>query len=169
MNHYNLLRMENMNPGTDGSEDLLSGTLSLNQASRGKRFANYLIDLIVFYIIAVLIFAGLAAAGVLGDLFVNESSGVNLLDRIMTMIILGLLWGATEAIFKGKTLGKVITGTRAVNEDGSQISARTAFLRGFSRIVPFEPFSAFGDPSYPLHDKWTHTYVIDEKTSIIVE
>lgn len=159
--------MENSYQTPDQSQDLLADTISLNQASRGKRFANYLIDLIVFYIIAIIIFAILAVTGVTGDLFQNETPAVNLLDRLMTMIILGILWGSTEALFKGKTLGKAITGTRAVNEDGTPISAQTAFLRGFSRIVPFEAFSAFGDPSYPWHDRWTHTYVIDEKTSIV--
>jgi hypothetical protein len=33
-------------------------------------------------------------------------------------------------------------------------------------MVPFEAFSALGTPSYPWHDKWTRTVVIDEKASI---
>ena len=70
-----------------------------------------------------------------------------------------------EALFKGKSLGKLITGTRAVNEDGSNLSAKTALLRGLSRAVPFNAFSALGTPSYPWHDKWTNSYVIDEKES----
>ncbi len=140
--------------------------VNLQQAGSGKRFANYLIDLIVFYIIALLFFTILAAAGITDKLFSNEDLGTNLLDRLLTSIVLGILWGATEALFKGKTLGKLITGTRAVNMDGTNISGQTAFLRGLSRIVPFEPFSALGNPPYPWHDKWTNTYVIDEKTSM---
>jgi uncharacterized RDD family membrane protein YckC len=66
-------------------------------------------------------------------------------------------------VFRGKSIGKLITGTKAVNEDGSDISFGKAFARGFSRAVPFDAFSALGDPSYPWHDKWTNTYVIDEK------
>ena len=158
--------MENVNEISSNPQDILSGTIVLTQASRGQRFANYLIDLVVFYIIAILIFAVLAATGVTGDLFKDETSATNLLDRILTMILLGILWGTTEALFKGKTLGKMITRTRAVNEDGSSITPKTAFARGFSRVVPFEAFSALSDPSYPWHDKWTNTYVIDEKTSI---
>ena len=72
-----------------------------------------------------------------------------------------------ETIFKGKSIGKFVTGTRAVNEDGSFISTRTALLRSLSRIVPFEPFSALGNPARPWHDRWTHTYVIDEKKSVL--
>jgi hypothetical protein len=56
----------------------------------------------------------------------------------------------------------MITGTKAVNHDGSNISAKTAFLRTLCRLVPFEPFSAFG---IPWHDSWTHTHVIDVKQS----
>jgi uncharacterized RDD family membrane protein YckC len=161
--------VENIHETAGNSQNFLSDTIVLNQASGGKRFANYLIDLIVFYIIAILLFAILAATGITGDLFRHETPGVNLLDRLLTMIILGTLWGITEALFKGRTIGKMITRTRAVNEDGTSITPKTAFLRGFSRVVPFEPFSALGNPSYPWHDKWAHTYVIDEKTSITGE
>ena len=75
---------------------------------------------------------------------------------------------AIEAITKGRSLGKIITGTKAVNDDGSNIGSGTAFKRGFSRIVPFEIFTALGSPSYPWHDKWNHTYVIDIKKSSII-
>jgi uncharacterized RDD family membrane protein YckC len=68
-----------------------------------------------------------------------------------------------EAMFRGKSIGKLITGTKAVNEDGSDISFAKAFERGLARMVPFEAFSALGEPSYPWHDKWTKTFVIDEK------
>lgn len=70
-----------------------------------------------------------------------------------------------EYFMKGKSIGKFITGTRAVNQDGSQISVRTALMRSLIRMVPFEAFSALGTPSFPWHDKWTSTYVIDEKNS----
>ena len=73
----------------------------------------------------------------------------------MVLILYGLYMFIVEAMFKGKTLGKLITGTRAVNEDGSNLSAKTAFFTGLSRVVPFEAFSALGTPSYPSHDKWT--------------
>ncbi len=70
-----------------------------------------------------------------------------------------------EAAFKGKSLGKLITGTRAVNEDGTNVTVKAAFFRGLSRAVPFNAFSALGNPTYPWHDKWTKTYVIDERES----
>ena len=59
-----------------------------------------------------------------------------------------------------------MNGTRAVNEDGTRITFKTALLRSLSRLVPFEAFSALGaNPPYPWHDRWTGTYVIDETQS----
>jgi uncharacterized RDD family membrane protein YckC len=160
--------MENSFDHPNQPQDLLADmTINLQQASRGKRFANYLIDVIVLYLIALVFFALLATTGLTERFLHNNDFGTKLLDRLVTSIVLGVLWGITEALFKGKTLGKVITRTRAVNEDGSPITVKTAFLRGLSRIVPFEAFSALGDPSYPWHDSWTRTYVIDEKLSMV--
>jgi uncharacterized RDD family membrane protein YckC len=89
----------------------------------------------------------------------------NLIDRIVSLFLFAIYMGTIEAITKGRSIGKYITGTKAVNNDGSLISISTAFKRGFSRAVPFEPFSALGSPSLPWHDKWTDTYVIDIKQS----
>ena len=72
-----------------------------------------------------------------------------------------------ETLLKGKSIGKFITGTRAVNFDGSRISSGTAFTRGFSRAVPFCAFSAFGTPCNPWQDRWSDTMVIDEKKSSV--
>lgn len=70
-----------------------------------------------------------------------------------------------EVVLKGKCPGKIVTGTRALNLDGSNISIGTAFGRGFTRIVPFCALSAFGNPCNPWQDRWTNTMVIDEKKS----
>lgn len=137
----------------------------LVQASSGKRLANYFIDLILFYILFFIL--GMIMAIVSPESLENDAlfSDNILLDRLFTLILLGLYMSLVEGIFKGRTLGKLITGTKAVNADGSTISFVTALRRGFSRIVPFEPFSALGNPPYPWHDKWTNTYVIDMRLS----
>ncbi|KAA5536848.1 RDD family protein [Taibaiella lutea] len=136
-------------------------------ASQGKRFLNYLIDVLVFY--GVMMVIGMVF-GILGmdaalNFLASDEPGNKLLSSLFSILLYALITGATEAIFKGKTLGKLITGTKAVNEDGSTISAATAFKRGFSRAVPFCAFSALGNPSYPWQDRWTNTYVMDEKRS----
>jgi uncharacterized RDD family membrane protein YckC len=135
------------------------------QASAGKRLANYFIDLILFYILFFVL--GMIIAVVSPESLESDSLFFDnpLLDRLLSVVLFGVYMSLVEGIFKGRTLGKLITNTRAVNEDGSTISFSTAFGRGFYRIVPFEPFSALGNPAYPWHDKWTNTYVIDIRQS----
>lgn len=69
----------------------------------------------------------------------------------------------TEGMSNGRSIGKLITGTRAVNEDGSDISFQKAFVRNIVRAIPFNALSALGTPSHPWHDRWSDTMVIDEK------
>ncbi|MCC6287840.1 MAG: RDD family protein [Chitinophagaceae bacterium] len=144
----------------------------LVQASTGKRFANYIIDIITFY---VAVFALGIILALISPAYIdwinngNNSPGFRLVDRLIGLVMYGVFMGLVEAVTKGRSLGKLITRTRAVNQDGSTIAAGTAFLRGLSRAVPFEAFSALGSPSFPWHDKWTKTYVIDIKESTINE
>ena len=137
----------------------------LVQAGSGKRLANYFIDLIVFYILLFIVGMVLAVASPSSLDDGGVVSDNPLLERLFWLFMYGVYMTFMEAIFKGRSIGKFITGTRAVNEDGSIISFSTALARGFSRIVPFEPFSALGNPAYPWHDKWNRTYVIDIKNS----
>jgi uncharacterized RDD family membrane protein YckC len=149
------------------AEDLLSENIFENvQASTGKRFANYLIDVVFFYVLMIIvgILWALISPSTLGVLD-NDSASFNILDRLLSLLLYGIIIGLVEGIGKGKTLGKLITGTRAVNNDGTSITFSTGFLRGLARAVPFNAFSALGTPSYPWHDKWTNTLVIDEKLS----
>jgi uncharacterized RDD family membrane protein YckC len=148
-------------------EHVLDGEVSLTQASPGKRFGNYLIDLVSFYALLFLvgIIIGLFKPELL-DLLDDQSPG-KILDRLISLLLYGLYLGAVEAVFNGRTLGKVITGTVALNQDGTRISTGTAFKRGFSRAVPFCAFSALGTPCFPWQDKWTDTYVVDVKTSVL--
>ena len=153
--------METEQPTTD----LLNIENYFVRAESGKRFINYFIDLLVFYILAIgagVIVAVISPSTVEG---ITGSDGFGLLDRVVTLILYALYMSVIEAIFKGKSLGKLITRTRAVNLDGSRISVGTAFGRGFSRAVPFCVFSAFGSPCNPWQDRWTDTMVIDEKKS----
>ncbi|MDO6433103.1 RDD family protein [Flavitalea sp. BT771] len=142
--------------------------VELDPANRNLRFVNFIVDRLLFYFFS-------RAFNILWGKFLRIALYETETDRY-TALTINLLYalflyaffmGLTEGLFRGKTLGKVFTGTRAVNPDGSPISMKTAFLRGLSRVVPFEPFSAFGgDWPRPWHDKWTDTYVIVEKTSV---
>ncbi len=146
-------------------EHLLGSDINLVQASSGKRFANLLIDNICFIVVGVFMFLMLDAITPAYTMFIESSAWGDFIDRIVWILVYGIFMGCLETIMKGKTPGKFITRTRVVNEDGTPISAATAFKRGLIRCIPFCALSALGSPCYPWHDSWTHTYVIDEKTS----
>ena len=132
--------------------------LSYCRASSGKRFANYIIDTIVFYIVAF----GLGI--VIGILKPNLLVGVDDLSlRLVLLLFYGIVMFMTEAMSNGRSIGKLITGTRAVNVDGTDMSFQKAFVRNIVRAIPFNALSAFGTPSIPWHDRWSDTMVVDEK------
>lgn len=148
------------------AQDLLANEISLEMASSGKRLANYLIDLASFYVVVFML------AIVLGILYPTlfdyvDNPGGELVDRFFTLLLYGLYMGAVEALFKGKTLGKMITGTLAVNEDGTPVTGGTAFKRCMIRAIPFNALSGLGTPCRPWQDKWSDTLVIDIKKSIL--
>jgi len=153
-------------------KDLLSEvSYSLEQAGSGKRFANYVIDRIAFLVIiflSALFFLIVDADN--ANKFINYYAvGLigfgSVLGSVFHVLAQGIFIGLIEGLTRGKSLGKLMTGTRAVNEDGTRINFRTAMLRGLSRAVPFEVFSGLGSVAYPWHDRWTNTIVVDERLS----
>ncbi|HEY9364327.1 MAG TPA: RDD family protein [Chitinophagaceae bacterium] len=142
------------------------------EASSGQRFLNYLIDTLLMqygmsFITGFLLGKLLLAISpeLAYDLFVVKSNNVNTILSLYLISTVNYLIYYTfcEKLFKGYSLGKLITGTRAIREDGQELTLKNAFLRSLSRLVPFEPFSIwFG--SYGLwHDAWTKTIVIKSR------
>lgn len=128
-------------------------------ASTGLRFANYFIDTIVIYI---LIFAlGIVVYLINPEILDSINDGIT--ERIVGMIFYGVIMSFTEAMLNGKSIGKYITKTKAVNLDGSDLTFEKAFTRNLIRIIPFNPLSALGSPCSPWHDKWSQTMVVEEK------
>ena len=135
-------------------------------ASTGQRFLNLLIDnLFMTYGLGYL--TGGLVGYLLGtffpefavDLFSDlESMGAILFGVIVAYFNYIVYYTFCEKLFRGYTLGKLITGTRAIRNDGQELTFKDTILRTLSRIVPFEVFSGFG--GYPWHDQWTKTMVI---------
>lgn len=65
--------------------------------------------------------------------------------------------------FTGKTIGKLLTGTKVVDSTGGPASIKTAFLRSLCRYIPFEPFSFLSSDARGWHDSITKTWVIKSR------
>jgi uncharacterized RDD family membrane protein YckC len=141
--------------------------LTLEQASHGKRFLNFVIDTIAFY--GVIFLLVIPIIFLFPESFEDEaalnSSIEGLMGNIIFIIFYLMYYSLFEYLAGGRTLGKLITGTMAIMDDGSKMSFGTCLKRNAIRLIPFEIFSYFGSPCYPWHDKWTNTYVIDVKKS----
>lgn len=137
-------------------------------ASRNERLANFVIDnLLMRYGLSYL--TGMAVGWVGSSLapefmsrLIYETNTFNLLLLAYIIGIFNYLiyYTLCEKFFKGQTLGKLITKTRAIRNDGEELTFKDAFVRSLCRLVPFEPFSGFGDP---WHDTWTKTMVVKNR------
>lgn len=155
-------------PAESGLSEQLISEIQLIPASTGQRFLNFLIDnLLMRFGLSFLTGAGVGV--LLGLLFpeyilrISENpDGVDLLLLAYLIWIINTLLYYTicEKGFKGYTLGKLITGTRAIRNDGNELTFKDALLRSLCRLVPFEWLSGFG---YPWHDSWTNTMVIKSR------
>ncbi|MFT5848845.1 RDD family protein [Psychroserpens sp.] len=134
-------------------------------ASKGIRFANFIIDYI-----GVLIIGGLTgvAIGIISELTGSYTiyEALILNDNVVIDYVFGyFLWliyyTPLETLTKGRTLGKYITKTKVVLYDGSEPTFNEILVRSLCRLIPFEQFSFFGEDGKGWHDSISKTYVVD--------
>ena len=133
------------------------------RASATKRFINYVVDLLFFYLL--LLGLGFVLAFIFPSFdqyLADDSIEMRLLDRVIGLVLYAFYMGAMEYYFSGQSIGKFVTKTRAVNWDGTKLTFLTTLKRGFSRAVPLAALSALGNPSTPWQDLWTGTLVIND-------
>jgi len=161
-------------PDNNEQEILEEPVIKLVPAGYGKRIANYLIDVIVFSVLVSFLMLVLVPVYPLATKIMNKQP-LDLADQLVISFVYGLYMSVLEALLKGKSLGKYITGTRVVAFTGQPIHPQTAFVRGLVRIIPFEQISAIAFafeplsllPPYPWHDRWSGSIVIDEAKSVL--
>ncbi|WDF60246.1 RDD family protein [Flavobacterium sp. KACC 22758] len=132
-------------------------------ASVGARFLNYIIDLFAFIILfvitalflGILIGLGFTQIGVwmdnMGDF------GWNVIAILISLIYYLMM----EGLFS-RSIGKFITGTIVVDENGQKPDFGTIFKRNLCRFIPFDAFTFLGG-SRGWHDSISHTYVVNKK------
>jgi len=104
------------------SESITGGPSSSAVASKGKRFAAGVIDLIL-----IPIFLGVIA----GLLLLNAPEGI----RNVLLILLNIAWMIfRDAVFSP---GRKMVGTKLVSRTGDKVSVGQAFIRNVLLIIPF--------------------------------
>ncbi|HJW32835.1 MAG TPA: RDD family protein [Holophagaceae bacterium] len=149
------------NPFQAPSSELVSTeelTFPIEMVGSGRRFLTHLVDVVVIEVLKFI--------AVIGVIFIfgpeNLISTNTWIAFLFGLGVMILYYFGMEATLQ-RTLGKFATGTIVVNESGLPPTARQIVKRSFTRLVPFEPFSCFGDQSRGWHDEWAKTFVVRAK------
>lgn len=135
-------------------------------ASKGKRFANFIIDYIIQIIIGagigvvIALFAEFTGNYTIYDLVVETEN--HLFDYIFGFAILFIYYISIESL-TSRSIGKYITQTKVILEDGSKPAFLDIFIRTLCRLIPFELFSFLGKDGKGWHDSISKTLVVDVK------
>lgn len=140
-----------MDNNTIIDDGVIEESKELNIASRGLRFANFLIDYVV--IILLMVFTG-------PFLFGAAALSEQLVSNLIGIFYFVLYYFIFETLTKGKTIGKYITRTRAIMENGDLPTVGNILKRSLCRLIPFEPFSMFGQ--WAWHDSIPDMVVVKE-------
>jgi uncharacterized RDD family membrane protein YckC len=155
--------MEQQNQ-TDLLQEVQEEMNYVDPVSRGVRLANFIIDRIaVVSIIYCIQFVWEMLSPSMRETinaYLSKQDSITLwmIDMMISVVFLLLYYSLFEAATRGRTLGKILTGTSAITQDGSSFTFKHALLRTLCRFIPFEPLSALG--YMPWHDSLTHTAVV---------
>lgn len=142
-------------PAAPGIAPPLPGSADFVTATSGQRFVNLVIDAMIKM---ALLFAFGFVMGMAGqaEFFTNiGTAGEFMMNLVLTVLYYTFLEGLT-----GRSIGKLVTGTKVVDANGNPPGFGRAFLRSLCRFIPFEPFSFLGSDARGWHDSITKTWVI---------
>lgn len=131
---------------------------SIVPAGQGARFLNLVTDYFVQF--------GISFAFGIMTVVIGGEAGVDFIDRTPGILIGIPILLAYYFFFEattGRTLGKLVTGTKVVNEYGERATLRQIAGRTFARLIPFEAFSFLGTPTRGWHDSLPKTFVIKSR------
>jgi len=153
----------------DNQEDLITNEIhpyfQYSHATQGQRLLNFIVDNILMRI-TISYGTSFAVGKILMMLspdlmlsIVNDNGKIGLYILAYLVVIVNYLvyYTLCEKLFRGQTLGKLLTKTRAIRTDGEELTFKDAILRSLCRLIPFEVFSGFG---VPWHDSLTNTMVV---------
>lgn len=152
-------------------QDLFDNNVIYEQASSGQRFVNWFVDNLLLRIVVQFITAQFLVDILLNVapefLFEHFGNGISLVgflvSYLFTIVHYLFYYTICEKAFKGYTLGKLFSGTRAIRTDGKELTMKDVILRSLSRMVPLEVFSGLGSQCEPWHDTWTKTTVVKSR------
>ncbi len=141
------------------------GPASYQLASSGQRLANLVIDKIATFVLSnlmgfvlgFLVALYFAANG--REMNEEQLNGLELAATLLGIVIIIFYFAIAESLGH-RTIGKLITGTKVVREDGGPPTFGQVLGRTAARFIPFEAFSFLGKEPVGWHDSLSGTRVI---------
>ncbi len=128
--------------------------VKLKTVSIGNRFVHWIVDLVFIYLVLFILgyIIGIFRLRSFGMFIQNHPFVFGLLCFYIYFVFFEFIWG--------RTIGKLLTKSVVVNENGGKPTFGKILLRSLIRDVPFEPFSVLSSSSKMWHDTWTKTIVV---------
>jgi uncharacterized RDD family membrane protein YckC len=133
-------------------------TETLDNANRGIRLINLIVDMITFFILWLLLSIMLIKLGLDQTYIDSSGEAVPVIPIIIVLPVFWFYYFLTELIFQ-QTLGKLLTKTIVVTKTGEKPSILQILGRTFSRSIPFE-YLSYLFSTKGIHDYLSATRVI---------
>ncbi len=131
-----------------------------HQAEKLLRFINFVVDYIIIFLIQYLVLDYIIYSDFKHKIM--AAFNYELFLWLLSIILYLAYYVSLEYFTMGRTIGKFITGTMVVNENGNLPNSNDFLKRNFSRIVPFDALSFLGSRGW--HDSWSDTKVVKRKS-----
>ena len=132
-----------------------------NLASQGKRFGTLLLDTIFYLIYSVIVGVILGIVLAMTDNMAFLEVLAKPIPNFLFGMFLVISYYVPQEVLWGRTIAKMILGTKVVDEEGNKPTAAAIILRTFARFIPFEAFSfLYADGAKGWHDRFSKTKVI---------
>lgn len=131
-------------------------------ASQGQRFLNLLLDYVgqIALMMLVGVVIGVISVVTGNPQLANMFDNMNTLTEYAFTIVLVLIYYNLFEIFTSRTLGKFITKTIVVDENGNKPEYQIIMIRSLCRLIPFDALSFLGASPRGWHDSISRTYVV---------
>jgi uncharacterized RDD family membrane protein YckC len=131
-------------------------------ASKSQRLLNFIIDVLIIYIIAIGI---VATINIIGDTtssygLSNWIKSLSFIENLFFGLIILFFYYAFTEMYFSRTFAKYFTKTLVIKYDGSKPNIKSIIIRTVSRLIPLEPFSFLVGDSRGWHDTLSVTYVV---------
>ncbi len=132
------------------------------EADKGTRLVNYIIDRLAMIAIAFVLFFAYEIVQIANGVSTIKEPEISTLEDFIISAIIAFIYYTIMEVTTGRTIGKLITKTKVINADGNKPDLGTIVIRSLSRIVPFNALSfLFSDKGW--HDRWSDTRVVKVK------